>query len=306
MKYFDLIFGLASYSRNLKKNITCHATVSLTKSPGYFDGIELRGKKRFQSKLTAMKMGGIKFYYNLGYWFLLFIPLVFFGFYPTYFAIILRPMPSIVHVHFTLMTIWVLMVIVQPFLIKFKKIKWHRRVGKLSYAIAPLVIISVYLMMRKKYYTEISSFRELVSNGRQHYSNNQIMQQVSADISITAVYLLWFILFYSMAVINRRKTHAHSRYMLATTLLLLGPTLDRITYNIFGENIFFMPGEALTYLIIDLVLAALLIRDYQSKRSVKVLAICLIVFVTGQVLYFTVPGSDAWARVVSFIMKPSL
>src|SRR5665213_750883 len=129
-----------------------------------------------------MRTSSIKFYNNLGYWFLLFIPLVFIGFYPTYFAIILKPMPSIFHVHFILMSIWVLMVIVQPFLIKFKKIAWHRRVGKLSYVVVPLAIFSGYLMMRYNYYTDISSFRQQVTNGSQQFSETQVMQQAATAI----------------------------------------------------------------------------------------------------------------------------
>ena len=159
--------------------------------------------------------------------------------------------------------------------------------------------------MRYNYYTDISNFRQQVANGTQHFSEMQVMQQASTDISITAVYLTWFIFFYSMAVINRHNTLAHARYMLAAALLLLGPSLDRVTYNMIGPKIFSIPNEALTYLINDLVLAALLIRDYKNKRSIKALAICLVVSVVGQVLYFTVPGTDAWTRIASVIMKPA-
>lgn len=60
-------------------------------------------------------------YPNLGYWFLLIILLVFGGFYHTYFSVFFKPKAIIIHVHFGLMAAWVVMLIVQPFLIKYKK-----------------------------------------------------------------------------------------------------------------------------------------------------------------------------------------
>lgn len=61
-------------------------------------------------------------YHNLGYWFLLFIVLSFAGFYHTYFTKLLDIKTPIIHIHFLLMGLWISMLIVQPFLIKYKKL----------------------------------------------------------------------------------------------------------------------------------------------------------------------------------------
>ena len=61
-------------------------------------------------------------YYNLGYWFLLLIVLVIGGFYTSYFQVFFEPTHPLIHLHFTLMAIWIAMLIVQPFLIKYKKL----------------------------------------------------------------------------------------------------------------------------------------------------------------------------------------
>ncbi len=82
------------------------------------------------------------FYYNLGYWFLLLIVLVFAGFYTSYFAVFFKPTASIIHIHFTLMVLWIAMLITQPFLIKFRKRALHKKLGKISYVLVPLVLLS--------------------------------------------------------------------------------------------------------------------------------------------------------------------
>lgn len=49
------------------------------------------------------------FYYNLGYWFLLLVVLVFAGFYTSYFAVFFQPTAPIIHIHFILMVLWITM-----------------------------------------------------------------------------------------------------------------------------------------------------------------------------------------------------
>ena len=87
-------------------------------------------------------------YYNLGYWFLLLIVLVFMGFYTSYFSVFFQPKAPIIHIHFTLMVLWIAMLITQPFLIKYKRVAIHRMLGKISYVLVPLVSASAFLMIR--------------------------------------------------------------------------------------------------------------------------------------------------------------
>ena len=75
---------------------------------------------------------------------LLLIPLTFAGFYKTYF----EPFPNFgknidiyIHIHAVIASLWIAILIVQPFLIVNKKIALHRSVGKLSYVVFPLLII---------------------------------------------------------------------------------------------------------------------------------------------------------------------
>lgn len=247
------------------------------------------------------------FYYNLGYWFLLLIALVFGGFYTSYFSIILKPQPSIIHIHFTLMAIWVVMLITQPFLIKYKKVYWHRLIGKISYVLVPLVLVSAFLMMRFSYYRFISDTNQQVQKGSLTLTNDQVLAMAAKFQAIGFFYLFAFLIFYSLAVINRKKSFAHSRFMLATALALLGPTVDRILFFVFHlqELPGGLPLESMAFFIADLILVLLLLKDYRDKKSTKTLWTCLGIYVVAQILYFTIPDTEVWTQFVGFSMRPA-
>jgi hypothetical protein len=247
-------------------------------------------------------------YYNLGYWFLLFIVLVFAGFYTSYFSVIFQPTAPLIHIHFTLMVLWIAMLIALPFLIKYKKLAIHRRLGKISYVLVPLVWISGFLMIRHSYYLMIDDLHTKAAQGLNQFTNSQVLQTAADFQAIALFWLFMFMLFYSLGVINRRKQGSHARYMLASALTLLGPTVDRIIC--FGFKLeklpASMPIELAAFFIADGVLALLLWKDYTDKRSIKTLLTCLVIYLSGQVLFFTVLGTEFWQHFVTLIMKPKL
>ena len=55
------------------------------------------------------------------------------------------------HTHGALMVSWVIMLVIQPCLIYKGKYKIHRLIGKISYFIAPLMLISMFLATRLNY-----------------------------------------------------------------------------------------------------------------------------------------------------------
>jgi hypothetical protein len=245
-------------------------------------------------------------YYNLGYWFLLLIVLVFGGFYTTYLSVIFDNHPPLIHIHFVLMTMWIAMLIAQPFLIKFKKLAIHRALGKISYVLVPLVLVSAFLMMRLSYYKFISITNEQVTQGLNKSTASQVLQQAADFQAIAFFYFFWFAIFYALAIINRRKSSVHARFMLATALTLLGPTVDRIMFFVFGLE--FLPGGIsvmwVSFILIDIVLALLLYKDYKNNRPTKTLWICLLIYIPGQILHFAVMGHNFWKEFMAFLMLP--
>jgi hypothetical protein len=226
------------------------------------------------------------------------------GFYTTYFTRILEPIPVITHIHFVLMALWLILLIAQPFLIKYKKLSWHRFLGKASYILVPLLLITGFLLIRNEYYRNLDGLNQSVISGQNLLSPAEILKEV-ASTPIGLFYLIWFGVFYSLAIRNRRQSPKHARYMLATALTLTGPTVDRIVgihfhiYTVAGISSFII-----SFLIIDIVLALLLYLDYRNKKDTKTLWTCLLIYTIGQCLYYILPAFDWWAGFMKFIMLP--
>jgi hypothetical protein len=244
------------------------------------------------------------FYPNLGYWFLFYIVLVFAGFYYTYFSVLFKARPIIIHVHFVLMSLWIAMLIAQPFLIKYKKLPLHRLLGRLSYLLVPLVLLSAFLVIRLEYYTRINDFHTQIANGLSHISESEILKQTCNNPN-GLFFFLFFAIFYVLGIINRHKSSVHARYMLATALTLLAPTFDRIVEIDFGIRTIagFIPAFVLTFLLIDIILIILIRRDYKIGKPIKTLTACLIIYAVGEILYYVIPNFDWWGHFYEFIMK---
>ncbi len=72
--------------------------------------------------------------------------ITFVAFWPTYFAPGLGASGFYIHLHAFTATSWMLMLIVQPWLIKTYRYQQHRALGRFSYLIAPSLLISIVLL----------------------------------------------------------------------------------------------------------------------------------------------------------------
>jgi hypothetical protein len=85
-------------------------------------------------------------YGRISLFFVIVLAFITWGFYKTY--IIFFPsftgFNNLQHFHGAMMMIWMGFLIVQPLLIRSGKVTTHRAVGKLSYVIAPLLMVSIF------------------------------------------------------------------------------------------------------------------------------------------------------------------
>lgn len=246
-----------------------------------------------------------KFLFPKTSWFLfLLLPFVFLGFYPTYFAKPFDDMPSIIHVHTFFMAGWVVLAIAQPVLISLKKIRLHRLVGIASYFIMPFVFVTGYLMIRHSYLDNISRKIERVANGTSQLTLPEIHGRAAAGIALGSVYFLWLVIFYVLAVIRRKKVVAHATFMFAAILTILGPSVDRLLYNLFTHfdwpYTFFV--ENIIFFFILAVLTLLLV--YQRKRGLdsKPVILALGIYLAGMLVFFLLPETKLWQTMVEFAM----
>jgi hypothetical protein len=244
-----------------------------------------------------------KQYLNLGYWFLGFVVLAIVAFYPTYFGVWSFTMPKVMHLHAAFMTIWIALLITQPILIKRKKYFIHRTIGKLSYVLFPLIILSAYLMMRHSFYNQITT-KEADSIARNVVFNRaEFVWQLRGFMLIALLYFFWFITFYVLAIVNRKAPMAHAQYMIAAALTLMGPTIDRIVYTRMATPIAgFIPGECVAFAIILISLLFLMWYDYRKGYSMKTITVCITLYLAGQIGFFVLGNTKGYQYFVSLLL----
>ena len=252
----------------------------------------------------AESENAFKLYPNLGYWLMLFIPLTITGFYFTYFTQI-QNSTSNIHFHFVLMVIWMGIVIVQPLLIRYKKISLHRTIGKISYFIVPLVILSAWMIMRKGYADQLAEFENDLAQGVATYTDEVGRIVIASSTGLAFVYVFWLAVFYGLAIGFQKQPSIHARFMIATALTFLGPTLDRTLFFWFdlatiGPAI---PSEIISFILIDLILVIFLIQDIRKNKNPWPFLVALGLYIPVQIFYFTLTKTASWEQFVNFMLN---
>lgn len=208
------------------------------------------------------------------------------GFWVTYFTRPADTLTAFDHVHGAAMLGWCLMLISQSFLIRTNRRDIHRQLGKLSYLLAPVIVISTLLLANYRL-----NVRGLTAEG---------LYILALQIFI----LTQYVVFYTFAIRNRKHPDVHARYMVCTALPLLDPIFTRIL----GIN--FIPVELtsgiiqyITFAFTDLILVVLLVIDWKSHQRRDVFLPMLLVLLATQLPVFFVLKSPAWEAFAAWYMQ---
>lgn len=205
-----------------------------------------------------------KDYRNVGFIFLLFIPLTFLGFYKTYF--VLSPeftgtVDIYTHIHAFVASIWITLLITQPLLIRYKNFKLHRFFGKISYSIFIALLLSFIPQMIKE------------------YGKNLFPLNACFDIVL-------LMLFYTLAIKHKKDVAIHMRYMIAIALIFIGPTLGRIIFFLLELENF--GSLHIPYLIVIGILLSLILWDKKNDRKYKPYIVAFISFFIYLIALYTI------------------
>ncbi len=151
------------------------------------------------------------------------------------------------HFHGVILLTWMLCLIVQPILIDRKKLSIHRAIGKFSFILAPLLVISILLVSRMTYLRNVEAM--------------PTKEDAIGMIALSITPMFAFIVLYCLAIANKRNTFNHMRYMIGTALIMMGPGLGRacgIYFNMPGPvsvsvTLFVIAFISFIFLIIDLI-----------------------------------------------------
>jgi hypothetical protein len=171
------------------------------------------------------------------------------------------------HFHGVVMLTWIVMLIAQPVFIRAQKLEWHRIVGKASYFIFPLLLLSFFLVARAAYLRNIKTIGETEALASMGFSGIPDMFYIS--------------ILYGFGIYYRRKTSFHLRFFACIGLMILGPGLGRFLIAVCG-----LPFAAVPAMIGVIALFTLgwMITDIVQKRSAFPLAVFLAIIVMSFLL----------------------
>ncbi|HRJ31026.1 MAG TPA: hypothetical protein PLV21_03315 [Cyclobacteriaceae bacterium] len=234
---------------------------------------------------------------------LLLIPITFFGFYPSYFAKLNAPTPTVIHLHSAFMLLWLVTAIAQPLLIKFNKLNHHRLVGKISYGVMPLVILSGYFILRYSYHRALGGD----AVGPPGFYPTDLSPEIKAAefVVIGTVYWIWLIVYYVLGVSFRKNMVAHTTFMLAASLTILGPAGDRLIGHICDA--FGWPFNAIAanfvFGFVLFVFTALTLLHAKRKQILWPGLLALIIQGIGIFLFFKMPYHTTWNKLAYWLFN---
>jgi uncharacterized membrane protein len=196
-----------------------------------------------------------------GFYFIGLLIIAFLGFWKTYFSRFFygsNDYSFYFHFHAAMMLTWTAILIIQPILIRKKKLQIHRLIGKLSYFIMPLLLISVLFILN------ITLKRIPVNEIR------------FADILSPFRDLLFLSIFYTVAVIYKHRIQIHARAMIATGIVFIEPSLGRFLGGQVFQSIL---GAYIAWGIILAVLITLVVFDWKQKSGRWIFRSMLVVFI---------------------------
>jgi hypothetical protein len=168
--------------------------------------------------LAAPKQCGLPLLRWVSYAFIAFFVAALAAFWPPY----LSKLPGggfYRHFHATAMTLWFALLIFQPLLAKTGRYALHRWLGRTSFVLAPVAVLSMVLLTHARV---------------QQYSDPLA---VSFTMVLPLALAAIFAAAYTLAVRFRRQTALHARYMICTAFALVDPVGARLINFYISQNL---------------------------------------------------------------------
>lgn len=226
--------------------------------------------------LTGPSKQKNKFYAGAYIYFLIAALVTIAAFYPSYFSR-LELTDSAHHLHGITAFLWMLLLIIQPYLYRIGKLKWHIVLGRSSFLLVPSIVISALNMVR------------VMIIGQAVYPPLLPYQLSFIDFFT----ILLFILFFGLAMLHRKNIQNHARYMVCTVLGPLIPALTRLLFWVpFIDN--FDKSLNISFILIELVLVLLLLDDKRTGKFSFPYKLALILFLIQHLLMNYASGWHWW------------
>ena len=224
-------------------------------------------------------------YRNAYYWFIALLIVLVIGFWQTYFSLLGAETDQVHvthHFHAVTMLAWVFLLITQSWLIRNRRNAQHRTIGRLSFVIAPFVVISGVMVV-------------FYSQGRAEDPLAPFSQSI-----------LWFGFFsaglfaylYSQAIVHRKTMQLHARYMVATALVFIVPGLSRSVLNYLAQTGIWVPTFYQMTWVPFFVCLWMMFSDWRSGSTMRPYLVFNVLWAINLALWVVLP-TWAWWRAFS-------
>lgn len=219
-------------------------------------------------------------------YFLAFFACMLAAFWYTYFTRLFEQETWRQHAHGIALILWCLMLVGQPLLILAKQFAWHRRVGRLSYLLVPVLLLTTLDLLK--------------------YRLAKSPQLTAGDFAFVALVvnaLIAFGILYGLAIYFRKRPVIHARFMVATAFPMFTPITDRILFIYFPSVAPYLPlmegqpnAPIAGFLLADVMLVGLSVWDWVAHKRWNVFPFALVVLLVYHWSFLYGYQVAAWQR----------
>jgi uncharacterized membrane protein YozB (DUF420 family) len=213
---------------------------------------------------------------SAGPWFAILLALAMITFWPTYVSLPREASSFYTHFHALIATCWLLLLIIQPWLIRRGNYARHRQLGQLAWLVGPVFILSILLL---------ANYRIKGLEGPAYEMQTFILW---LQLSLGSVFALSWVL----AMLKRDSMVHHARFMICTGLTLIDPILIRAL--LWMDKTPDWNYWWLTFGLTDLVLVVLIFLERNLSGGRGVFPAMLVVFFLSQSPALFGWTSQAW------------
>jgi uncharacterized membrane protein YozB (DUF420 family) len=222
------------------------------------------------------------------HFFVVFLALTVWAFWPSYFARLFEQPSLWHHAHGVVLALWLVMLVAQAQLIRTQRRSVHRRLGKLSYVLAPAVLLVTTVFVHQRMASGLVGVTRLPA-------------PVLQSLALMLLSLVAFAVFYGLAIAKRRDSQTHARWMVCTVFPMFTPVTDRLIAANAPSLIGLLPRiegnpilPVVGFAAADLLLIALSWWDWRANRRLDVFPVALGVLLVYHVGTLTLHRVAAW------------
>lgn len=210
------------------------------------------------------------------------------GFFNSYFRYFpkFENIPAFTHVHFIIFLSWFAILIWQPYLIKQRKLSLHRKLGRFTYFLAPVMVLSILMMVK------LSVAKNLAISP----------QSAAMALAGSTLDVIFFSAFYILSMIYKRNIRQHVAFLIGASLIILNPGLGRLIIHLFSQQAGILAMSLTPYLVFFTIL---IYEKVKLKRPVFKSPYLLIpvLWTCELALFILLPNTSFWQKFVAGIAK---